>query len=134
MRQITQKTYLNKEWARDGRTQAHTEINKSRARNISHCKGHFDKLIKNSIFTIMRQCCHYNSLYKWQRHKVTYTGISVDGIKVKDADNIKYVDMWLEPSLSIKKKQVATVCSKLSRNIDLLDVTGNISYWNHVRS
>ena len=54
-----------------------------------------------------------------QRHKVTSTGISVDGIRVKAADNIKYMGMWRETSLTTKK-QVATVCRLVSRNMSLI--------------
>ena len=46
-------------------------------------------------------------------------GIGIDGIKVGEADEIKYVGMWLNQSLTMRK-QVATVCSKVSRNISLI--------------
>ena len=48
-----------------------------------------------------------------QRHKVTSMEIGIDGIKVSVADDIKYVGMWLDYSLTMKK-QVAAVCSKVS--------------------
>ena len=51
-----------------------------------------------------------------QRHKVTSREIGIDGIKVGAADDIKYVGKWLDYSLTMSK-QVATVCSKVSRNI-----------------
>ena len=54
-----------------------------------------------------------------QRKKVTSREIGTDGIKVGTADEIKYVGMWLNHSLTITK-QVATVCSKVSRNISLI--------------
>ena len=42
-------------------------------------------------------------------------------MKVKAGDNIKYVDMWLDASLPMKKnKWVVTVCTKVSRNIALI--------------
>ena len=45
--------------------------------------------------------------------------IGIDGIKVGAADDIKYVGMWLNYSLTMRK-QLATVCSKISRNISLI--------------
>ena len=45
--------------------------------------------------------------------------ISVDGIKVGAADDIKYVGMWLDNSLTMRK-WVAAVCSKVSRNTALI--------------
>ena len=53
-----------------------------------------------------------------QKHKITSTDITVYGIKVMVADNIKYVGMWLDTSLTMRK-QVSAVCSKVSRNITL---------------
>ena len=54
-----------------------------------------------------------------QRKKVTSVEIGIDGIMVGAADEIKYVGMWLDHSLTMKK-QVATVCSKVFRNISLI--------------
>ena len=54
-----------------------------------------------------------------QRHKVTSMEIGIDEIKVGAADDIKYVGMWLENSLTMRK-QVAAVCRKVSRNIALI--------------
>ena len=45
-----------------------------------------------------------------QRHKVTSSGIGINGITVQAADNITYMDMWFDTSLTMKK-QVATMCS-----------------------
>ena len=45
--------------------------------------------------------------------------IGIDGIKVGAANDIKYVGMWLNYSLTMRK-QVATVCSMVSRNIALI--------------
>ena len=56
---------------------------------------------------------------KRQRHKVNTRKIGIDGTKVGAANDIKYVGMWLDYSLTIRK-QVATVCSKVSRNITLI--------------
>ena len=39
-----------------------------------------------------------------QRQKITSTDISVDGIKVETADNIKYVGMWLYTLLLMKNR------------------------------
>ena len=54
-----------------------------------------------------------------QRHKVTSMDIFIDGIKVGAAGDIKYVGMWLDNSLTMRK-QVATVCRTISRNIALI--------------
>ena len=54
-----------------------------------------------------------------QGHKVTSIEIGIDGIKVSAADDIKYVGMWLDYSLT-QKKQAAAVYSKVSRNIALI--------------
>ena len=54
-----------------------------------------------------------------ERHKGTSVEIGTDGIKVGAADDIKYDGMWLDYSLTMRK-QVATVCSKVSRNIALI--------------
>ena len=54
-----------------------------------------------------------------QIHKVTSMEIGIDGIKVVAADDIKYVGMWLDNSLTMQK-QVAIVCRKVSRNIALI--------------
>ena len=54
-----------------------------------------------------------------QRHKVSSMEIGVDGIKVGAADDIKYVRMWLDNSLTMMK-QVMAVCRKVSRNITLI--------------
>ena len=54
-----------------------------------------------------------------QRNKVTSIEIGIDGIKVGAADNIKYLGMWFNLSLTMEK-QVQTVCSKVSRNISLI--------------
>ena len=54
-----------------------------------------------------------------QRPKVTSTDIAVDGIKVGAADDIKYVGMWHDNSLT-RRKEVAAVSSKVSRNIALI--------------
>ena len=53
-----------------------------------------------------------------QRHKVTSVDTGVDGIKFGAADDIKYVGMRLDISLTMRK-QVAAVC-KVSRNIALI--------------
>ena len=53
------------------------------------------------------------------RHKVTSIGSIVDRIKVGAADDIKYVGMWLDNSLTTRKK-VAVVCSKVFRCIALI--------------
>ena len=45
--------------------------------------------------------------------------IGVDGIRVGAADDIKYVGIWLDNSLTMRK-QVAAECSKVSRNIALI--------------
>ena len=54
-----------------------------------------------------------------QRNKVTSMEIGIDGIKVGAADEMKNVGMCPNHSLTMRK-QVATVCSKVSRNISLI--------------
>ena len=54
-----------------------------------------------------------------QRHKVTSMEIDIDESKFSVADDMKYVGMWLDYSLAMRK-QVAAVCSKVSRNIALI--------------
>ena len=56
---------------------------------------------------------------KRERHKVTSNDLSVNGIKVGVVDDIKYVGMWLDNSLTMRK-QVVTGCSKVYRNIALI--------------
>ena len=54
-----------------------------------------------------------------QRKKVTSMAIGIEGIKVGAVDEIKYVGMLLNHSLTMRK-QVATVCNKVSRNMSLI--------------
>ena len=61
-----------------------------------------------------------------QRHKVTSRESGIEGIKVGTADDIKYMGIWLNYSLTMRKK-MATVCSKASRNKALIRKIRNIS-------
>ena len=59
--------------------------------------------------------------------------IDIDGIKVGAADEIKYVGMYLNHSLTMRKR-VATVCSKVSRNISLIRMNRKFLLWSHVKT
>ena len=54
-----------------------------------------------------------------QRNKVTSMEIGICGIKDGAADELKYMGMWLNHSLTMTK-QVATGYIKVSRNVSLM--------------
>ena len=51
-----------------------------------------------------------------QKHKVISMDIGIYGISVLADDDIKYVGMWLNNSLTMRT-QVASVCRKVSRKV-----------------
>ena len=68
-----------------------------------------------------------------QRHKVTSMEIGTDGIKVGAADDINYVGMWLDNSMTMRK-QVEALCRKVPEIEQLSERIENISLWSHVKN
>ena len=68
-----------------------------------------------------------------QRCKITCNDNIADGINVKAADIRRYVGLWLDTLITMRK-QLAIVCIKASRNIAIIRRNREISLCNNVKN